>query len=59
MFTHTKQDLTILVVAFYQIHITFALMCGWAVITATGVHFPCLKVSKGDGSSLSLLQDNK
>ena len=28
-------------------------MCGRAVITAIGVHFPCLNLSKGDGSCLS------
>lgn len=42
-------------VAIYQVYNKFALMHGGAVITATGVHFPCLNVSKGGGSSLSLL----
>lgn len=41
-------------VAIYQVYSKFALMCGRAVITATGVHFPCLNVSKGGGSSISL-----
>lgn len=42
-----------LIVALCLVQVGLARVCGGAAITATGVHFPCLKVSEGGGSSSS------
>lgn len=42
-----------LIVALCLVQVRLARVCGGAAITATGVHFPCLKVSEGGGSSSS------
>ena len=49
--SQTEQDPTLLNTALHQIYNKFAQVCGGAVMTATGVHFQGIKVTKGGGGS--------